>query len=325
MTNLYGCLKQLNVLKKRHRHLKVLLSVGGWTYSANFAQPASSPSGRETFARTTVRLVKDLGFDGVDIDWEYPKDDNEARDFVLLLQAVRTALDDVNADTNTNSREGGRNDDENKGRMLLTIACPAGSQNYTKLRLREMDPLLDFWNLMAYDYSGSWDKTTGHQANLFPDTHHQPSRTPFSTHEALRFYIKTGGIRPDKLVLGMPLYGRAFAGTDGLGQPFEGVNDGGGQGSWETGVWDYKALPREGAKEEWDEAVGASWSHDRTKRVVVSYDNRDCARQKAEYIRRERLGGGMWWESSGDKVGEGSLIGTVRQWDVFFFSFLFFL
>ncbi|KAK4693140.1 chitinase, partial [Lecanoromycetidae sp. Uapishka_2] len=293
-TNVYGCIKQLFLRKKKHRNLKVLLSIGGWTYSSNFALPASTEAGRAKFANSAVHLVNDLGFDGLDIDWEYPKDSGEARNFVHLLKQTRAALD---------ASETQRGD----GKMLLTIACPAGSHNYEKLYLKDMDKYLDFWNLMAYDYAGSWDTQAGHQSNLFP-SEKNPASTPFSTVKAIEYYL-SHGVASSKIVMGMPLYGRAFASTDGPGRPFSGA----GEGSWEQGVWDYKALPQKGASETNDVGIGASWSYDPQKRLMVSYDTKKMASQKANFAKDRSLGGAMWWESSGDKSGDESIIGSVHD------------
>lgn len=194
---------------------------------------------------------------------------------------------------------------DGKPHFELTVASPAGAQNYNNMDLKGMDQYLDFWNLMAYDYAGSWDAKTGHQANLFPSKHNGKS-TPFNTAQAVEHY-KSQGIASNKIVLGMPLYGRAFENTSGPGQPYSGV----GEGSWESGVWDFKALPKDGAKEIEDPEAGASYSYDAGKRVMISYDTKATARRKAEWITEQHLSGAMFWESSADKSGDESLIGNV--------------
>ncbi|KAG9251053.1 family 18 glycoside hydrolase [Emericellopsis atlantica] len=291
--NMYGCMKQLHLLKRRNRNLKVLLSIGGWTYSANFRAPASTPQGRSAFAKSGVELVKKYGFDGLDIDWEYPQNADEARNFVELLAETRRELDRYSQEV------GGGHHYE------LTVACPAGAQNFTKMDIPGMDQYLDFWNLMAYDYAGSWDSVSGHQANLFPSPDN-PASTPFSTAAALDHYLRSG-VRPDKLVLGMPLYGRAFENTGGLGQPFQGV----GEGTWEQGVHDYKKLPLPGSQEIYDQAAGATYCFSQDQRKLVTYDTPQMAQIKTQFLMDRGLGGAMWWESSSDKTGDESLIGTV--------------
>ncbi|KAF2196890.1 putative chitinase [Delitschia confertaspora ATCC 74209] len=307
--NLYGCLKQLNLLKKDNRNLKVLLSVGGWTYTheaKHMDGPASTPAGRKTFADSCVQLIKDHGFDGIDVDWEYPQNGEQGEQYVLLLQEIRQAMDAYA--TALAEHHHLHHGEYIKPHFDLSIAAPAGQSNYRHLPLGRIAEVVDFINLMAYDYAGSWDHCAGHQSNLYP-SHSNTSCTPFNTHSVVHHYLNSG-VTARKLVLGMPLYGRAFVGTSGPGRPY---NGGCGEGSFERGVWDFKSLPRPGAKECIDEEAGASYSFDEGCETMVSYDNVEMGRRKAQWIKEHGLGGAMWWESSGDKKGEESMICNVVQ------------
>ncbi|KAE8138146.1 glycoside hydrolase superfamily [Aspergillus pseudotamarii] len=290
--NVYGCIKQLGLLKQKNRRLKVLLSIGGYTNSQSWAGILQADANRKNFAQSAVKLMHDVGFDGLDIDWEYPKIDS-AKDMVALLKEVREELDRCS------------NEHANGNHFLLTIACSAGASNYKVLPTSEMDQYLDLWNLMAYDYVGSWVNTTGHAANLYPNTSN-PETTPSSTDDAIKFYT-SNGVSPKKIVLGMPLYGRSFINTAGLGQPYVDV----GTGMGDAGIWQYKVLPLANAKVVELPMTGASYSYDEKTKMYVSYDTMNMTIFKVGYINTKGLAGGMWWETSMDRVGEHSLIGTL--------------
>ncbi|KAI4248359.1 MAG: hypothetical protein LQ352_005930 [Teloschistes flavicans] len=331
---LYGCLNQLYLLKTRNRHLKTLLSIGGATYTKNFAAPLSTPQGRQAFVNTSVTLLGDLGFDGLELDWESPANDAQAQDFVRILRDLRGALDQF-ADYNGLDYH-----------FQLAVAVTANPKPYFVGHFNAMDQYLDYWNLMAYDYAGSFNNHTGHASNLYP-SHSNPSSTPFSTKRALDTYLGAGLSR-SKIILGMPLYGRAFLHTTGMGKPYLGV--GSGSPNQDPGIWDLHALPlatnsSQSTQEIYDNEVSASYSlttyapptansstsnysnlttttttasspnssttNSTGTTTIITYDTLRSSAQKAAFIIANGLGGAMFWESAGDAVGKGSLIAAV--------------
>jgi len=190
---------------------------------------------------------------------------------------------------------------------------------------RELDPYVDAWNLMAFDYQGGgFSNFTGHQSNLYPSVIN-PKTTdgwvveenrfrPFNTKQAIEYY--KANVASDKIQLGMPLYGRSFASVvdlskekNGLGQKFNGS----GEGTYEPGVLDQKVLPLNGSKVYHDKETFSSWSWDAVKRQFVSFDTLKMSVWKTDYIKEQRLGGAWFWESSGDVAATDprSTLGTV--------------
>lgn len=299
--NLYGNLKQIYLHKKKHRNFKTLLSIGGWSLRTYFAPALDNETGRKTFAKTSVQLLKDLGFDGLDIDWEYPNTTKQAQDLVDTCKEFRMELDNYSKSLNSTPH------------FLLTLAVPAGPDHFPYFDMPGLAPYVDLVHLMGYDYQGSYfSNFSGHQANIYT-SEDNPQSTDFSTQHAMDYYLHTGQWDPRKLTLGMPLYGRSFANTTGPGQKFDNATD----GSWEMGIWDYKVLAGNSSfgSIQHDEKIGASWSFNHTNGYMVSYDTVGIAQHKARYIEQLGLGGAMWWEISGDTPvnGSTSLIRTVTD------------
>ncbi|KAF8516777.1 glycoside hydrolase superfamily [Gautieria morchelliformis] len=287
--NLYGCLKQMFLLKMQQRNLKVLLSVGGFTYSQsghfNFV---TNPAFRATFVSSAVTIVEDYGLDGIDIDFEYPSTPALGSGFASLVTELRTGFDQLA------SRKG------DAVPYQITLAVSAGWANYANLIIPTMNSAISYWNLMAYDYAGSWSNVSDDMANLYGGT-----ISNVSTDKAFRDYVSRGA-SASKITMGIPLYGRAFEQTAGIRQAYNGV----GPGTWAPGVYDYKDLPFSGATviEESDNV--ASYSYDSSSQELVSYDTPNIVTTKAQYINSNGMAGSMFWSLDSDKLGVDSLVGT---------------
>lgn len=291
--SLHGSLKQLYLLKKKHHSLKTMLSIGGWNASSSYNEIVKDESKINNFAKTAVALMTNLGFDGLNLDWESIKTTLEGTQFVDLLKAVRTLMDEYAKSTNSKP-------------FLLSAAVMANTEHAKLMDLSAMDKLLDFWDFMAYDYAGSWDgEHTGHSSNLFPDPKN-PNSTLFNTEVAMNYYLSK--IDASKVNLGLPLYGHVFEESQGLGKSYnkqETIE------KWtEEAVCNYKDCPATGKVVELPE-LGASYSIDESTGLIISYDTPNIVRQKAKWIKEKGLGGAMWWQADGDKKGGDSLVATV--------------
>jgi chitinase len=271
-------------MKRAHRTFKLCLSVGGWTYSKNFAGIAADATKRATFVTACVALIKDLALDGIDLDWEFPSNQTEADNFLLLVTQLRKGLNDLA----TSKKE--------TNPYQLSIAAPAYSTTYAFWPLAKLAPVVDYLHLMSYNFFGSWTPTSGNHAQL----HGKPD----SGEEAIKFYM-AHGVPAKKIILGCPLYGMSFANTEnGAGKAFNGA----GRGTWNKGIVDYKKLPLANTTITVDTvAVGAS-CYDATAKEWVSFDDPQVMRLKCDWVKKMGLGGVMFWELSGDKSGEGSLV-----------------
>ena len=136
--NLYGCLKQMYKFKLAKRSLKVLLSVGGYTWSqdGHFGF-VTNDAARAQFVKDAVQLIEDYGFDGIDLDFEFPASAEEGTGYGKLFAELRTAFDDLQ---------------KQKGDAQpyqLSVAVSSGESNYQFLDVKTMDAALNYWNLMV--------------------------------------------------------------------------------------------------------------------------------------------------------------------------------
>ncbi|KAG4442452.1 hypothetical protein IFR05_002054 [Cadophora sp. M221] len=261
-----GCLGSFMRLKEQHGYLKLILSIGGGAASQNFATVASSAATRDNFGRSAKGLIDASGFDGIDIDWEHPSDAQQGANFLALLAAIRLHLPE--------------------DRYLLTAALPAGQWALQHIDLCKAQDYLDLINLMAYDFAGSWSTTAGHHAQLYAGNPGEPSGS------AAVDYVISTGFPANKILLGIPVYGRSFLGAAGPGHAY--TSCGG-----EEGTFEYKQLPRNSAEEIVNTRVVAAFSTGGDG-GFVSYDNPETVKIKANFCLEKGLGGLFYWTGTAD-------------------------
>ncbi|MGK7909095.1 MAG: glycosyl hydrolase family 18 protein [Synechococcus sp.] len=311
-----GNFAELRVLKAENPHLTNMLSIGGWALSGAFSDIALTDVSREKFAISAVDFMVEHGFDGLDIDWEYPVSGGLAsnvyrpadkQNYTLLLAELREQLD--------------RQESLDGNDYQLTIASPAGVDKIVNYDLAGMSQYLDFFNVMAYDYHGAWEDTTNHQAALYASSD-DPSEYADSYNVAatVQQYLDAG-VEAEDIVLGAPLYGRSWTGVDDVNDGLFQAATGAGPGTYENGIFDYDDLytklndPNSGYVRYWDDEAQVPYVYNKSLGVFSTYEDVQSLGAKLDYVQDRGLGGMFFWEASADLPGTHaeSLIGLTAS------------
>ncbi|MBE9001868.1 glycoside hydrolase [Nostoc sp. LEGE 12447] len=313
---------EIQKLKQKNPNLKTLLSIGGWgfndpqdptqigTYTYPlFSQMAASSAGRQQFINSAIEYAHKYGFDGIDLDWEYPAvtdrggKPEDFDNFLTLLNEFRNAI----------------NSDAAAQKLLLTIASPAIPKGESKTSqeffqwLAQCARYLDWLNVMSYDYHGAFpdDKVTGVNAPLAEDS--TPGGT-FSIKNTVEAYLESG-IPTSKIILGMATYGRTFKvssplslSDNGPGKPYSSAGNA-GPATVTPGVLSYyeiqNLISSGSLTRQWHEPTLTPYAYNSQTGDWVSYDDAESIGYKISYLIEKGLGGAMIWAIGLDQFQNG--------------------
>ncbi|CAI9760590.1 unnamed protein product [Fraxinus pennsylvanica] len=276
-----------STLRAKKPLVKILFSIGGAAEGPFFfGRMASSPSMRKNFIGSSIEVARKFGFDGIDLDWEYPQTPKDMENLAYLLDEWRL---EVQLEAKTTKRPP----------LLLTAAVYFSanlflSGPYRSYPATSITKNLDWINVMNYDYHGSWEPSiTGAHSALFD------SKTNISTSYGLGSWIKSG-VPKSKLIMGLPLYGKTWLLKDskshGVGSPAIDVGPG------DQGVLTFAEIEQfnrdHKAKVEYDlesvsmySVAGTTW---------IGYDDTLSVTMKIAYARALGIRGYFFWAVDGD-------------------------
>ncbi|QMU80062.1 chitinase [Streptacidiphilus sp. PB12-B1b] len=340
-----GNFNQLRELKAEDPNLRIVLSIGGWTYSKYFSDAAATAASRQAFVSSCINMfikgnlptgisgdasggtASAAGlFDGIDIDWEYPgsADGHAGNHYSAADTANYTALlGEFRSELDAYGNSIGKH-------YLLTAALPSGQDKIADIQPAAISQYLDYGDIMTYDMHGAWE-TDGptdfqdplHASASDPSPVVAPGNEQYNIDETIKAYTKgdpqygiTGGFPASKLVLGVPFYFRGWSGVTagsnyGLYEPATGASPVQTY-TQEAGIADWKELVAQGlttgSTVHWDPTTDSSWIY--SNGTFYTGDTPQAITARGSYATANGLGGIFAYSFEGDD-SSSTLINTL--------------
>ncbi len=288
-----GHIRGTSLADRAHKYgTKVVASIGGWEGSMEFPQIAADPKKRTKFAHSCIHQILNYRLDGIDIDWESPglKEHRgtpaDKENFTLLLKEIRDSLNALSK--------------YSRKKYLLTAALPSSPSSTAEIEVRKLIPILDFFNIMTYDYYGAWDPTSGHHSPLYAS---RPADSMRCLDGSFRLYTEQYGVPANKVNLGAAFYGTTYKNCTEL----YGTHSGRDQENFpDDGFWYYDIVKNlDKFTRHWDEKAQAPYLLGKNFHTFVSYEDEESVRLKAHYILEKNAGGLIIREITCDYMPDG--------------------
>ncbi|XP_065579522.1 chitotriosidase-1-like isoform X2 [Artemia franciscana] len=294
---------EMKILKSKNENLNLMLSIGGLGTNG-FGEMAHNETSRKRFVAELIAVTRSLGYDGIDIDWEFPavgKPFHERFDFIHLLESLQSKAYRHN--------------------LLLSVAVSGSKLIIDRsYKIQDIGRLVDFVNLMAYDFHGyKWYlPATGLNAPLFKRSSESGYLATLNTFSAVMYWLSSG-IPKEKLVVGVPTYGVTYTLASASWTDVDAPAVGYGK-LWSGGQVPYPIvctfLQNNGTRV-WEPDARVPYSY--RDNQWISYEDEESLREKVAWIRVGELGGVMVYDLNCDDFnficGNSTfpLINTIRD------------
>ncbi len=260
------------ILKMHNAGKKVLFALGGGGQSGGFSSVVADDEKRDFFINNIIQFCAAYGYDGVDLDWEFPFSLTDKENLNKLVAGIKEKNPDLG----------------------ITMAVSGGNYFSQHTDFTYLEPYVDWFGVMAYDMKGPWSATSGHHAPLYAP------KDEVSADSFVKYLKNTRGVPPQKIVLGLPFYGYLFT-TSGLGSPHSGA----------TALSFIETIKKltDGWEYKWDNFAKVPYLQNPGKTQLISYENTESVRLKCDYVNEKDLAGVMIWEISHDFIyGDSPLL-----------------